>query len=61
MVNMQMFQQFMQSMSGQDPNRILNQMISSGRITQQQLNQVQMQAKQMESQFDGFKKMFGFK
>jgi len=61
MVNMQMFQQFMQSMRGQDPNRILNQMISSGRITQQQLNQVQMQAKQMESQFDGFKKMFGFK
>lgn len=61
MVNMQIFQQFMQSMRGQDPNRILNQMISSGRITQQQLNQVQMQAKQMESQFDGFKKMFGFK
>ncbi len=61
MVNMQMFQQFMQSMRGQDPNQILNQMISSGRITQQQLNQVQMQAKQMESQFDGFKKMFGFK
>lgn len=61
MVNMQMFQQFMQSMRGQDPNQILNQMISSGRITQQQLNQVQMQAKQMESQFDGLKKMFGFK
>lgn len=61
MVNMQMFQQFMQSMRGKDPNQILNQMISSGRITQQQLNQVQMQAKQMESQFDGFKKMFGFK
>ncbi len=61
MVNLQMFQQFMQSMRGQDPNKILNQMISSGRITQQQLNQVQMQAKQMESQFDGFKKMFGFK
>lgn len=61
MVNMQMFQQFMQSMRGQDPNQILNQMISSGRITQQQLNQVQMQAKQMESQLDGFKKMFGFK
>lgn len=61
MVNIQMFQQFMQSMRGQDPNQILNQMISSGRITQQQLNQVQMQAKQMESQFDGFKKMFGFK
>lgn len=61
MVDMRTFQNFMQSMRGQDPNQILNQMISSGRITQQQLNQVQMQAKQMESQFDGFKKMFGFK
>lgn len=58
---MRMFQQFMQSMRGQDPNQILNQMISSGRISQQQLNQIQAQARQMESQFDGFKKMFGFK
>lgn len=58
---MRMFQQFMQSMRGQDPNQILNQMISSGKISQQQLNQIQAQARQMESQFDGFKKMFGFK
>lgn len=61
MVDMRMFQQFMQSMRGQDPNQILNQMISSGKISQQQLNQIQAQARQMESQFDGFKKMFGFK
>lgn len=61
MVDMRTFQSFMQSMRGKDPNQILNQMISSGRISQQQLNQVQMQAKQMESQFEGFKKMFGFK
>lgn len=61
MVDMRMFQQFMQSMRGKDPNQILNQMISSGQISQQQLNQVQMQAKQMENQFEGFKKMFGFK
>lgn len=61
MVDMRMFQQFMQSMRGQDPNKILNQMISSGKISQQQLNQIQAQARQMESQFDGFKKMFGFK
>ena len=61
MVDMRMFQNFMQSMRGKDPNQILNQMISSGQISQQQLNQVQMQAKQMENQFEGFKKMFGFK
>lgn len=58
---MRTFQNFMQSMRGKDPNQILNQMISSGQISQQQLNQVQMQAKQMENQFEGFKKMFGFK
>lgn len=61
MVDMRAFQQFMQVMRGKDPNQILNQMISSGQITQQQLNQVQMQAKQMENQFSGMKKMFGFK
>lgn len=61
MVDMRTFQNFMQSMRGKDPNQILNQMISSGQISQQQLNQVQMQAKQMENQFEGFKKMFGFK
>nr|DAG76605.1 MAG TPA: Protein of unknown function (DUF2680) [Caudoviricetes sp.] len=61
MVDMRAFQQFMQAMRGKDPNQILNQMISSGQITQQQLNQVQMQAKQMENQFSGMKKMFGFK
>lgn len=61
MVDMRTFQNFMQSMRGKDPNQILNQMISSGQISQQQLNRVQMQAKQMESQFEGLKKMFGFK
>ena len=61
MVDMRAFQEFMQAMRGKDPNQILNQMISSGQITQQQLNQVQMQAKQMENQFSGMKKMFGFK
>lgn len=61
MVDMRAFQQFMQAMRGKDPNQILNQMITSGQITQQQLNQVQMQAKQMENQFSGMKKMFGFK
>lgn len=54
------FTQFMNSMRGQNPNEILNNIVSSGKISQAQLNQVQEQAKQMQSQFDGFKNMFGF-
>ena len=60
MNNLQAFQQFMQSMRGQNPNQIIQQMVQSGQITQAQLNQVQMQAKKLESEFEGFKKMFGF-
>lgn len=55
------FQQFMNQMKGQNPNQIINQMVQSGQITQQQLNQVQRQAQQMGSQFEQFKNMFGFK
>lgn len=55
------FQQFMNQMKGQDPNQIINQMVQSGKISQQQLNQVQQQARQMESQFEQFKGMFGFR
>lgn len=61
MVNTHAFQQFMQSMKGQDPNQIINSLIQNGKISQAQLNMVQQQAKQMESEFEGFKKMFGFK
>lgn len=54
------FVQFMQQMRGKNPNEIINQMVLSGKINQQQLNQVQQQANSMMSQFDGFKNMFGF-
>lgn len=60
MVNPNMFVQFMNQMKGQDPNQLINNFVSSGKITQQQLNQVQQQAKQLEGQFDQFRKMFGF-
>lgn len=60
MVNPNMFVQFMNQMKGQDPNQLINNLVSSGKITQQQLNQVQQQAKQLEGQFDQFRKMFGF-
>lgn len=57
---MQMFPQFMQQMKGKNPNDILSQLVSSGKINQSQLNQAQQMAQQMAGQFDSFKSMFGF-
>lgn len=54
------FPQFMQQMQGQNPQQLLNQLMQSGRVSQQQLNQAQMMAQQMQSQFDQFRGMFGF-
>lgn len=56
---MQRFQQFMQQMQGKDPNQIIQQMVSSGRISQAQLDQAQRQAQQMESLFEPMRGMFG--
>lgn len=53
------FQQFMQQMRGKDPNAMIQEMVQSGRISQQQLNQVQQQAQQMQGMFDGLRGMFG--
>lgn len=57
---MQNFQTFMQQMRGKDPNAIISQMVSSGRVSQAQLDQVQRQAQQMQGMFNGMKSMFGF-
>lgn len=54
------FQAFMQSMKGQNPQEVLNGLIQSGKVSQQQLNAVQEQARQMHGAFDGVKGMFGF-
>lgn len=54
------FPQFMQQMRGKDPNQVLQQMLRSGKISQQQLNQAQMAASQLQGQFDQFRGMFGF-
>lgn len=43
----QQFHQFMNQMRGKDPNAIIQQMVSSGRISQDQLNQAQQRAQQM--------------
>ena len=56
---MQQFQSFMQQMRGKDPNAMIQEMVSSGSISQDQLNQVQKQAQQMSGMFEGMRGMFG--
>ena len=57
---MMQFNQFMQQMRGQDPNAIINQLVASGKINQQQINQAHQRAKEFEKQFEGIKQNFGF-
>ena len=52
--------EFMQQMKGKDPNAVLNDLISSGKISQDQLNVVQQYANQKMGLFNQFKSMFGF-
>lgn len=58
MFNMMQFPQFLQQMKGKDPNAIIQQMVQSGQITQQQLNQAQQMAQSMMPQFEQFRNMF---
>ena len=55
----QQFTQFMSQMKGRDSNQIINQMVSSGQLSHQQLNQVQENARQMEGMFQSVRGMFG--
>ena len=43
----QQFQQFMAQMQGKDPNAMIQQLVQSGRVTQDQLNQAQQKASQL--------------
>ena len=56
----QQFQRFMNQMRGQDPKKILNDLVSSGKVSQQQLDAAQKQAQQMQGMFNGMRNMFGF-
>lgn len=58
---MSSFQNFMESMKGKNPNAILNDIISSGKINQEQLNAIQQQAQSIYARLNGMKGMFGFK
>ncbi len=51
---LQQFGQFMQQMKGKNPNEIINQLVSEGKVNQQQLNAVQQQAQQMQGIFRPF-------
>ena len=56
----QQFNMFMQQMKGQDPNAVLNQLVSSGRVSQKQINQAHKQVENLKGQFENMKKFFGF-
>lgn len=56
---MQQFQQFMNQMRGKDPNAMIQELVSSGRVSQQQLDAAQKQAQQMQGVFEGMRGMFG--
>ena len=48
---MQQFQQFMNQMRGKDPNAMIQELVSSGRVSQQQLDQAQRQTQQIANTF----------
>ena len=50
------FQRFMQQMQGRDPNQEIANLLQSGRISQQQLNQAQQMAQQMQGMMGMFKR-----
>ena len=56
---MQQFQQFMNQMKGKDPNAVIQDMMQSGKFTQDQYNQARQQAQQMQGMFEGMRGMFG--
>lgn len=56
---MQQFQQFMNQMKGKDPNAMINELVSSGKLTQSQLDAAHKQAQQMRGMFEGMWGMFG--
>ena len=47
----QRFQQFRSEMQGKDPNSLIQEMMQSGRITQEQYNQARQQAQQIANSF----------
>ncbi len=48
------FKKFMKEMKGKNPQEEINKLLQSGKVSQQQLNQIQQQAQQMQGMFKGF-------
>lgn len=51
---MYQFKRFRNEMQGKDPNAEIQKLLSSGQISQAQLNQAQQMAMQMQNMFRGF-------
>lgn len=47
----QQFQQFMSQMQGRDPKAMLDELVSSGRVSQEQLNAAQQRAQELAGLF----------
>jgi len=54
------FQRFMGQMQGKNPQEMINQMLTSGQLSQQQLNAVQQRAQQIAPMLNSLKNQFGF-
>lgn len=55
------FVQWMGQMRGQNPTQIINNMLQSGQLSPQQLEQAKQRANGIMQNFDQFKGMFGFR
>ena len=56
---MQQFQQYMNQLKRKDPNAVIQDMMQSGRIIQDQYNQDSQQAQQTQGKFEGMRGMIG--
>ena len=51
---LQQIQKFKQSLNGKDPQAIVQGLLDSGQMTQEQFNQLKQQAEQIAGMFKGF-------
>lgn len=58
---MNAFPQYMQMMRGKNPLAVVNHLLSSGRLTQQQLNAAYSRIQGYGNVLDKFKTMFGYR
>ena len=54
------FNQFMQQMKGQDPQKVLEQLVKSGKVSQKQLKKEQKKAQAIGSQLESLRRNYGF-